>query len=302
LYLLNYSPKVAEQVFDITTHKSKEFIYFSLLLNIYSFIYNMKLEYTSIREESSIILTDFNCDPAQQLLMDTGYYKIIWPRNTNCTINVDGYDITLKQHQVLFCTTLNILKIPKDSGVIAIVFNREFYCIRDHDYEVSCNGILFFGSSQPPVITLSDKDIQSFEAMFVIFKEEFETRDHIQGEMLRVILKRLLIKSSRLIKEMSQVKELPSNQLETLRKFHVLVEQHYKQKHKVSDYAELLYKSPKTLSNVFKKAGYLTPLTIINHRIILEAKRLLLFSSKSAEQIAFELGYNEGAHFSKFFK
>lgn len=262
----------------------------------------MKFEYNSIREESSIILTDFNCNPAQKLLKDKGYYKIIWARDADCSISIDGYDISLEQHQVMFCTPLNVIEVNKESGIIAIVFNREFYCIRDHDHEVSCNGILFLGSSQPPVITLCEKDIRSFEAMFVLFKEEFETRDHVQGEMLRVILKRLLIKSTRLIKEMRTVNDLPSNVLDTIRRFHLYVEQYFKEKHKVSDYAELLHKSPKTLSNMFKKAKYPTPLSIINDRIIIEAKRLLLFSNKTAEEIAYELGYNEGAHFSKFFK
>lgn len=262
----------------------------------------MKLQYNSIIEESSIILTNFNCSPAQQLLKDKGFYKIIWARDGDCVLNVDGYSIKLKQHQVLFSTTLNVLDISKNSGIIAIVFNREFYCIRDHDYEVSCNGILFFGSSQPPIITLNEKDVRSFEAMFVIFKEEFETKDHIQGEMLRVILKRLLIKSSRLIKESIKLKDVPKTQLDTVRKFYILVEQYFKEKHKVADYAELMYKSPKTLSNVFKKSNYPTPLAVINDRIILEAKRQLLFSNKTAEEIAYELGYNEGAHFSKFFK
>lgn len=262
----------------------------------------MKLEFKSLTEESSIILTDFNCEPAQQLLKDSRYYKILWARDGPCDLIIDDYQVPLRKSQVIFCTTLNILDIPKHSGIIAILFNREFYCIRDHDHEVSCNGILFFGSSQPPVVTLKEGDIQNFEAMFTIFQEEFKTVDHIQGEMLRVILKRLLIKSSRLIKEMREMTSLPNAQLELLRKFHIFVEQYYKEKHKVSDYAELLYKSPKTLSNVFKKSGYPTPLTIINNRILLEAKRLLLFSTNSAEQIAYELGYKEGAHFSKFFK
>ena len=262
----------------------------------------MKLSYISKIEESSLILTDFNCGPAQDLLKNTGYYKILWAKDSDRDLSIDGYTIRLQQHQVVFCTPLNILEIPKESGIIAIAFNREFYCIRDHDHEVSCNGILFFGASQPPVITLQQGDIHSFEAMFTIFKEEFETVDQIQGEMLRVMLKRLLIKSSRLLTEMQVITGLPSSQLELLRKFHILVAQHFKEKHKVSDYADLLFKSPKTLSNVFKKAGYPTALSIINDRILLEAKRRLLFSTDSAEQIAYELGYNDGAHFSKFFK
>ena len=262
----------------------------------------MKLEYRGTIESSSFILTDFNCEPAQQLLRDQGYYKILWAKDKGCSIVVDGYSVYLTHHQILFSTTLNVLEIPRNAGIIAIVFNREFYCIRDHDHEVSCHGLLFFGSSHPPIISLSDKEIDSFKILFAVFEEEFETKDHIQGEMLRVMLKRLLIKSTRLVKETQGIQKLPSSQMQMLRKFHILVEHHFREKHQVADYADLLFKSPKTLSNIFNKAGRGSPLTIINDRILLEAKRLLLFSEKTAEQISYELGYKESAHFSKFFK
>lgn len=262
----------------------------------------MKLEYLGSIANSSFILTNFNCNPAQNLLQDKGFFKIIWARDKPCCIKVDGYVVQLAHHQVLFCTTLNVLEISKESGIIAIVFNREFYCIRDHDHEVSCNGMLFFGSSQPPIVTLEEKEVASFETMFSVFQEEFETKDHIQGEMLRVMLKRLLIKSTRLVKKRQGVLEMPGLQMELMRKFHVLVEQHFREKHQVTEYAALLFKSPKTISNIFNKAGYASPLTIINERIILEAKRLLMFSEKTAEQISYELGYKDGSHFSKFFK
>jgi AraC-like DNA-binding protein len=56
------------------------------------------------------------------------------------------------------------------------------------------------------------------------------------------------------------------------------------------------------LSNLFSKYNNKTPLQVINDRIILEAKKLLLQSDKSSKEIAFGLGFLEAAHFSKFFK
>lgn len=267
-----------------------------------SFIYNMKLEYKDDLRDSSFVLANFNCTPSQQLLEQEGYYKIIWVKEKEHSIIVDGYTINLMPDQILFCTPRNVLRILKESGIIAVLFNREFYCIGDHDYEVSCNGVLFFGSSAPPVINLSAIEAENFDMMFSIFKEEFELKDRIQGEMLQVMLKRLLIKSTRLLKDKKLIPNMPKAQFYLIRKFHILVERHFKTKHKVSEYAKKLYKSPKTLSNLFNKAGYPTPLNIINERIILEARRLLLFSDLNAEEIAYELGYKEGAHFSKFFK
>ncbi|MEO2053093.1 MAG: helix-turn-helix domain-containing protein [Allomuricauda sp.] len=263
----------------------------------------MKFTYSNIKDESLFVLTDFNCEPAKSLLKEKGLYKIIWCKDRELNVAIDGYDITLKKNQVVFCTPLNVLEINEDSsGVGSLVFNREFYCIRDHDQEVSCYGFLFYGSSQPPIVTLSDETVESFMAMHHLLLEEFKTKDNIQGEMLRVLLKRVLIMSRRLIKQHIVEPEMPNAQLDVIRRFNVLVEQNFREKHQVSDYAEMLHKSPKTLSNLFGKYNNKTPLQVINDRILLEAKRLLLFSDKTSEEITYELGYKEASHFSKFFK
>ncbi|WP_255452776.1 AraC family transcriptional regulator [Aquimarina sp. RZ0] len=256
-----------------------------------------------MKDESLFIFTDFNCSSSLNLLRDTGLYKIIWSKDYSVNIRVDGSLITLKKDQIIFCTPLNILEIEKSTeGMLSLVFNREFYCIRDHDQEVSCNGFLFFGSSVPQVLSLNEKEKESFSMLFYFFKEEFENKDHIQGEMLRTLLKRFLIKSRRLIKKDISEPELPNNQLDIIRRFNILIEQHFREKHQVSDYAELLFRSPKTLSNLFRKYSDKSPLAMINERIVLEAKRLLLYSDKTSEEIAYELGYKEAGHFSKFFK
>ena len=264
---------------------------------------NMKLEFSSTKDDSLFILTDFNCASSLRLLKDPGLYKIIWSRDHPVRIKVDGYNLSLDLGQVLFCTPINILQIEKNTaGLISLVFNREFYCIRDHDEEVSCNGFLFFGSSHLPVITLSKKQKASFAAILHLFEEEFEIMDQIQGEMLRVLLKRMLIMSRRILKEGISVPDLPDAQLDTVRKFNLLVEKHFKEMHQVSDYADLLFKSPKTLANVFGKYSAKSPLQVINERILLEAKRLLLYSDKTSEEIAYQLGYKDASHFSRFFK
>lgn len=263
----------------------------------------MRLDYTNEKDESVFIFADFKCYHSQDILKQHHLYKIIWCLSESVQITIDGYDIILEKNQVIFCTPLNILEIPIGiEDLVAVVFNREFYCINDHDHEVSCNGFLFYGSSYPPIITLSQKEKENFDMLFFFFKEEFETRDHIQGEMLRSLLKRLLIKSSRLIKKELPHPDIPSSQLDEIRKYNILVEKHFRQKHKVSEYADLLFKSPKTIANLFHKHSHKTPLMVINERILLEAKRLLRYSQKTSEEIALELGYKEAGHFSKFFK
>ena len=263
----------------------------------------MYLSYKRNIEESTFDITDFNCAKSQQSLKRKGYYKIIWANEDSVNLIIDGYNFKLSKSQVLFCTPVNVVQIDKDqTGIIALVFNKEFYCIRDHDHEVSCYGILFYGSSLPSVISLNEKEENSYKMMYQILLEEFETKDTIQGEMLRVMLKRILIKSTRLIKKDISQPQLSTVKIDVIRRFNVLVEEYFKEKHQVADYAAMLNISPKTLSNLFKMYSDKTALSFINDRIIVEARRLLLFSDKTSEQITYILGYNESGHFSKFFK
>ena len=80
------------------------------------------------------------------------------------------------------------------------------------------------------------------------------------------------------------------------------VEQHFKTKHTVAEYAGLLNKSPKTISNIFSKFGSKSPLQYIQERKMLEARRLLRYSDMQIQEIAYEIGYDDIQAFSRFFK
>jgi AraC-like DNA-binding protein len=263
----------------------------------------MNFKYSKAPLQGNLILTDFNCASFEIRLGKGDFYKIIWAKDNDISIGVDGYMVELKKNHIIFCTPLNMIQIePFLIGVTTLIFDREFYCIRDHDHEVSCNGFLFLGSSVPTMVTLSEKERKSFDSHFLLLEEEFENEDHVQGEMLRVLLKRLLIKSVRLLKKTIVNPTLEQSKLDIIRQYNLFVEEHFREKHKVADYADLLNKSPKTLSNLFSKFNNKTPLQVINDRIILEAKKLLLLSTKSSKEIAYSLGFSEASHFSRFFK
>lgn len=230
--------------------------------------------------------------------------KFLWNRNKEpVSIQVDDFIIELLPNQLVTVTYLQHISFEKSNlPLTAFLFNREFYCIADHDSEVSCNGILFFGTQDLPLISIPVEQQQRFCLLYDIFIEEFSTPDKIQGDMLQMLLKRLIIMSTRLAKEQLIVKELNNDQIEVIRKFNFLVDIHYKTKRKVSDYAELLFKSPKTLSNLFSIYNQKSPQQIILDRLTLEAKRLIHFTDKQNQEIAYELGFNDPAHFSRFFK
>ncbi|TRX58773.1 helix-turn-helix domain-containing protein [Fulvivirga sp. M361] len=249
-------------------------------------------------------MSDHYAEDQYEFLAHKGLINIIWNRSSSDRlIYIDAIPHVLKPNQLTTSTYLQRLSFEKGAEALTVfAFNREFYCIQDHDHEVSCNGIIFFGTQETPVITLDDSEQNKFENLYTVFLDEFKTRDTVQGEMLRSLLKRLIIKVTRLAKEQLITKELDDKQIDIIRKFNVYVDVHFREKRHVSDYAEMLFKSPKTISNLFAKYEQRSPLQIIHERIVLEAKRLLIYTDKTVKEIAFELGFDEVGSFHKLFK
>lgn len=264
----------------------------------------MKHEYHNAKQASIFGWTDNIKEDKDRFAINSNVINILWNRNEEpVEFVVDDLTVSLAPNQLTTTTYLQRVSFKKTLHPLsAFTFNREFYCISDHDSEVSCNGILFFGTQDLPIISIPEEQERKFEILFEVMMEEFSTPDKIQGDMLQMLLKRLIILCTRLAKDQHIVKELNNDQIETIRKFNYFVDLHYRTKRKVSDYAELLFKSPKTLSNLFSIYGQKTPQQIIHERIALEAKRLMKFSNKQTQEIAYELGFNDPAHFSKFFK
>ena len=85
-------------------------------------------------------------------------------------------------------------------------------------------------------------------------------------------------------------------------KFKYLVGINFKKERSVSMYANNLNVSSTYLNDCVKKATGLTATMIIKKQIILESKRLLLFSQLNISEIAYSLGFNEPNYFWKYFK
>lgn len=263
----------------------------------------MKYEYKNRKDESYFSHSCFASLMVEKEFINDDCYRIVWTRDGNFSMEADGINYNLERDQIFFLTPLNkIRNVSYSENVSVFSFNREFYCIKENDQEVSCIGYLFFGSSEIQIISLNSKEKKSFELLYNVFIEEFENTDHIQGEMLHVLLKRLIILSTRIARKNFKEPDMPDSKLEIIREFNVLVEKNFRSKSKVADYAEILNKSPKTLSNLFAQFNDKTPLQVIQERKILEAKRLFMFTDKTAKEIAYELGFEDAAHFSKFFK
>ncbi|SEJ38625.1 transcriptional regulator, AraC family [Dyadobacter koreensis] len=214
-------------------------------------------------------------------------------------IDVIEYEFPSQTILALFAN--QSFSFENSADIIVWQYNRDFYCIIDHDKEVGCAGFLFFGSFGNLFIKLDYLHQQKLHTLKNIFIEEFKTSDTIQTDMLQRLLKRLIIIVTRLAKEQFG-DQLPDNKFDLIRQYNMLVEKKFKEEHEVQFYASELNKSPKTLSNLFARLNHKSPLKIIHDRLIIEAKRLMFYTDKSSKEVAYELGFEDAAHFSHFFK
>lgn len=229
------------------------------------------------------------------------YIKIIYLQ-AGTRIVIDFKLHELVTDTLFFINAGQFYKLEGPSSGSIIYYNRDFYCVEIHDKEVACDGILFHNVYDIPAISLNNALAKEMRALFNAIQSELMQEESSLEEMLRILLKQLIIKATRIWKRERQVLQAGDRQeLEFLRHFSQLVEWHYKQLHTVADYAALLNISPKALNKRLNKAINISPNELIKDRIILETQRLLAHTTLSIKEISYLLGYNDISYFIRLF-
>lgn len=252
--------------------------------------------------KGNLAMTDtFHLHPF--LAKDKTLYKFIWVRSGRLALEIDHLPLQLEKDEIISLTPLHHIAFKEVEGeYLTLLFNSNFYCIYGHDNEVSCNGFLFNGTSRVMHLALTEEQAALLGEITDKMSGEYEVCDNLREEMLRILLKRFIITCTRLARRKFDVGPEREKTFDIVRQYYVLVDAHFKEKKRVQEYAGLLHRSPKTLSNLFSAYGLPSPLVVIHERLEAEAKRLLLYSSKSAKEIADILGFEDLAAFSRFFK
>lgn len=239
-----------------------------------------------------------NCHHLKKTI-DSGL-TLLWFEEDNNVLNIDSVDYTFNANQVVSLTEFHKVQVKHVNKLKLLRFNRLFYCIVDHDAEVGCKGILFFGASGLPVMDIPAVELKKLNTVWDMFLLEMEAVDNLQQSMLQMMLQRFLILCTRIYKlQQPSVDEMT---VDIIREYNYLVEKHFRELHSVADYASLLNKSPKTLANTFAKWSGKTPLKLIQDRKMIEARRLLTYTDMPVKEIAYELGFIDIQTFSRFFK
>ena len=230
------------------------------------------------------------------------FYVVIWVKKGEGTHIIDFNEYTVSAGQVYFVSPGQVhqLNLDNEPDGWVFTFSEEFLIINNIDKSFIDKINLFNTySDRPPVLT----DFQSSQRLGVWLEQmqlELDTAvDDYKSHALAALLRLFLIECVRLSTSADQDSGGYSC---VLVDFRSMVEQHFQQRHKVAEYAELMSITPKYLNQVVKNTIGCTAKEYITDRIITEAKRMLIHSTSSAKHIAFALGFTEPVNFSNFFR
>lgn len=241
---------------------------------------------------------DFLCKPAQ-----FSEYTVYFIHEGQGTFHADFGAFPFTSPVLLFSTPLQVIYIDdcRITKSNIIQFHSDFYCIEYHREEVACNGLLFNNIYLDPVVVLTQREAGIFELLLDQINDEF-MQPAPSDIVLRAFLQLFLAKASTIKMNVISTQQDKPDKDELMERFRQLIDQHFLDLHKPSDYASLLAVSPDTLTRRCSKYFRKSPSQLIQERLILEAKKQLHLTRQSIKEIAYNLKFQDEFYFSRVFK
>lgn len=179
----------------------------------------------------------------------------------------------------------------------AILFTPDFIIKEDIDYAYLYDFTIFLHAINP-ISSIANQAI--YTLINEMISEQQKDNAFYTAEFQRSLLKNFLIQIERNKRE--RVDNKCNDSLEMFMKFRKLLEQNVNYKTRVVDLCEQLNTSPKQLNNSLKRYNNSNAKQNIDDRVLLEIKRLLVYTSLSVKEIAYEIGFDDPTNFTKYFK
>lgn len=231
------------------------------------------------------------------------HIEIVWIRNGNGNLDID-----LKRYKMgnntLYCIIpgqLHQLEIDEDAEGYLISFPEYLLNSGNDDFELLYRSGLFHLLMHSPGIRMESDTADEIEEIIRRLYKELYNVYLLRTEIIRRYTSIFLIYLARQFDGAMQVSVQTKN-VRLVKNFIALVEKKFMNWKLVKVYACELSVTPNYLNEIVKKISGYSAGYHIRQRVVLEAKRRAAYSDVSMKEIAYYLGFEDIAHFSKFFK
>lgn len=159
-----------------------------------------------------------------------------------------------------------------------------------------------FEVSRIITFTKQDSQAQRIGRILELMQMEFDWPEIGRGSMFEWLLRILLM----IIRRQMAALQIPDStkgySRQMFRQYQTLVDQHFRDHWTIRQYADTLGLSQARLNRLCQSFLKKNAQQMLHDRLILEAQRLLIYTSASSAMVAYELGFQDPAYFSRFFK
>lgn len=264
---------------------------------------------SNIRFDNDSYLLGITADSVKDLIYRRGKVEITQPHRVDFYVLIlitEGNGYHYIDNKLFHCRPGTLLVLsPLQVHYFDSNFHWDGYIITFQDSEIFPVDNL----SANHAVTKAIRSVDIMDGLLDLVGREFnmlyeECHSHqdmvsgsLQRNLLQSILYKIFFRNSYTKQDVYRSKEFTCFQI-----FSDQIEKSFNQRHNVSDYTEDLRVSVKRLNSVCKKVKGMSAKQVIDARLLLEAKRLIGYTSAPISEIAFSLGFNEPTNLAKFFK
>lgn len=193
-------------------------------------------------------------------------------------------------------------QLSDDTEGYIFFHTQAFYNLHYNQHHIT-HYPFFYSMHNSPMLKLPYDAYKTIKGLFMELLNENEGEHIMKKPKLLSLIDLIYIESTRVYVVQNEA-ALPVQSAYSIkfRELDGLVEKHYRKNKSPSHYASMLNMSPKHLNRITQAVAGKTTSDVILDRVMLEAKRELLLQRNSFTEIAYTLGYDDYAYFSRLFK
>src|SRR5690554_485687 len=232
------------------------------------------------------------------------YYTVLIIERAKGIHKIDFNSYELGENQVFFVAPGQVHQVVEKEKSFGYVMTFSNLFLVENTIPISFieSLNLFQNYGQSPPLLPSPKQYESITKFASQIFDLYHSDADMKHLSIGAFLKLLLIECNNICSINPIESDVDTTGDNLIKSFRKAVNEHYKKEHSTTYYAGLLHITPDHLNRTFRSKVGKTAKDFIQSRIITEAKRLLYFTDLTTKEIAYELGFNEPANFSAFFK
>jgi len=233
------------------------------------------------------------------------FYSIYFIHEGEITFSTSSIKTSAEYSTLLFIPKdlKHQISIKKKSKGSLVYFNRAFYASIKHKLLIE-DYLVFHQEQLSTLIRLSDKDFAETIGIVNLLKLEVANNISINNATAHQLLSYFLTKSKEKFIAINKREEKrdSTSVYPIFNRFKEILESNYSNDRNIGSYANQLNIHPNCLNEISKLSSGQTASEVIYNRIISETKKLILSTDKSFKEIAYKLGFDDPAYFSRYFK